>query len=421
MTYPLLLPDGRTLFFAANVGDHGGTLVALRDDRKRVLIEDPLQRIASPAYSPSGHLVFQLGFPDSKGVWAVAFDPNSLSLGGEPFLIDEGGSYPAVAADGTLVYRSATVHENVPGRFVWVDRQGRVEPVGDFRRGLGTPALSPDGHRIAFDAVDQDNRDVWVRDLERDRVTRLTFDRAADRFPVWSRDGRFIAFQSFRSGAGDIYGMPVDGSADETLLVNGPRNETPNSWTPDGHGLVYTYFSEDTAQDLMLAPIRTDPHASPAGEPRPVLRTRRNEGWGHLSPDGRYIVYDSSESGRFEIYVSRIAIADRRWQVSSDGGAWPRWSPRGDEIFFIGGGSASGYGPIMRVAVRPGDDFETDPAERLFDSPARVNFAWFSVAGDARRFLAVEKQLGEGPTVTLTLVQNWFREFEDVTKLRADQ
>src|SRR5262249_39358971 len=136
LIYPTLLPDGRTLVVAASVGDHGGTLVALRDHHQRVIFEDPLERIASPAYSPSGHLVFQLGFPESKGVWAVAFDPNSLRIGGEPFVIDEKGSCPAVASDGTLVYRSATTYENVPGRLVWVDRQGRVEPVGDFRRGL---------------------------------------------------------------------------------------------------------------------------------------------------------------------------------------------------------------------------------------------------------------------------------------------
>jgi Tol biopolymer transport system component len=228
LIYPSLLPD-EGLLYAATVSVTAGGLVVQQERQQRVILNNAEERLAFPMYSPAGQIIYQRGFPNSKGIWAVPFD--GMQVTGDPFPVDPVGSYPTVSSNGTLVYR--TVDEIIsfpPGRLIWVDRQGRVESVGDSRAGLAFPALSPDGKRVAFTATYQRNQDIWIYDLQRDTPERLTFDSHPEYFPVWSPNGRWVAFQSYRTSNSDIYIRVSDGSGAGQMLVGGPGADRPPSF-----------------------------------------------------------------------------------------------------------------------------------------------------------------------------------------------
>ena len=409
LIYPSLLPDG-TLMYAATVGAEAGNLVVKQGSEHRVILSNPGEAVTYSVFSPTGHILYQRGFPENnKGIWAVPFDLGSLKVSGEPFLVDAAGGYPTVSKDGTLVYRNAS-SPYPRGRLAWVAGQSDIKPVGEIRDGIQSLALSPDGKKVAFSAVNKNNTDIWVYDLVQDIATHLTFDPAWEWFPIWSPDGRRVAFESLQSNGGDIYALPADGGGSASLLVDGPGRDVPNDWSRDGHFLVYANQTENTRWDLWRLALRTvDGVVRIDGAPQVVLQTPFDENEARVSPDGRYLAYQSNESGRTEVYVRSFPDGQGQWQVSSSGGGLPRLRSDGKELFYVLNVSSEGAGAVMAVSVETtGGGFRFGRPSQLFDLPAGVDLTWSNLATEELRFMTVQVA-GEGTSKqsTIAVVQNW--------------
>jgi len=198
--------------------------------------------------------------------------------------------------------------------------------------------FSPDGRRLAMSLLDAKlETDVWVYEYQRDTTSRLTFG-AADNFrPVWTPDGLRLAFASDRAkrGLANIYWQRADGTGEAQRLTEGDNPQSPSSWHPSGRFLAFTETNPQTALDIMILPMEgSEAGGWKAGKPFVFLNGPSNEGRPQFSPDGRWIAYMSDESGRFEIYVRPFPGPGGRWQVSTNGGLWPSWSPKGKELFY---------------------------------------------------------------------------------------
>jgi serine/threonine-protein kinase len=269
----------------------------------------------------AGHLVYA----STGTLRAVRFDFHRLTVIGDPMpVVDQvavmqtGAADFSVSRDGTLIY--------VPGGpstvvrpLVWVSRDGHQELVNTPARAYTFARLSPDETRVALAATDQQN-DVWIHDLRRGTMTRLTSDPTVDNQPLWSPDGRRIVFASARTGASNLYGQAADGTGAVERLTTSPTPQSIGSFAPDGRSLVFQEGGAVTGSgsaDLMLlrfeSPLRTEP----------LLRTPFFEAAADISPDGRWLAYHSTESGRAEVYVRPFP------NVSAGGGRFRPPAARG--------------------------------------------------------------------------------------------
>ena len=284
----------------------------------------PLVDGTNPWFSPSGHIVFaRLG-----GLWAVGFDVDQLTVVGSPvpviqnIYISSSGSAPFVVAhQGTLVYGGGLAERTL----AWVDRQGREDVLPMELRGYYIPRVSPDGTRVAIDVQDEENRDIWIYDLQRYFLTRLTTDAAIDTYPLWTPDGDRVVFGSGRGGgARDLWWKAADGTGDADRLT-----------TSEGSGQLAAAFLRDGTLlfggrgglGLLSLPSKTV---------EAVERSPSFSGGASLSPDGQWMVYSSDETGEPEVYVESFPPGENRRQVSRDGGQWPVWAPSGGELFYRG-------------------------------------------------------------------------------------
>ena len=341
---------------------------------------------------------------------AQPFDAGKLQLRGEPVPIAEhvgaelSAGYFAVSPTGVLAYRTgATVTAGL--QHTWFDREGKATGTfGEPNNDSGV-RLSPDGTRAAErDASQQIRGDIWLLDFARGVRTRLTFRQNLGSNPVWSPDGSRIAFS-----AGDspdtIYEKSASGAGEEKELLKKPGEfMVPSSWSHDGRFLLYTVpNAPKTLADLWVLPLEGD------RKPALLLGTQFNEGNASFSPDGRWVAYVSSESGRNEIYVrpfvasgpSGPSLGEGKWQVSKDGGNNPRWRTDGKEIIFILNLA------VMSVDVNGGGaGFQMGTPKQLFKAPA--NNGW-DVTGDGKRFMMIVPPSQGTPTTAtpITVVLNW--------------
>jgi len=203
-------------------------------------------------------------------------------------------------------------------------------------------ALSRDGQHAAFGVPDTTGQiDIWTVDLARGVRTRFTFDAADDSWPVWSPDGKKIAYMSRRGGQLDLYMKPVAGEGNDEVLLRDGFDKFPLDWSPDGQFLLYRFSRPATNNDLWLLPM--------SGERKPLafLESSFSEGVGRFSPDGRWVAYHSNQSGRTEVYVASFPSAGAIQQVSVDGGTEPHWRQDGKELFFLAGDA------VMSASVSP--------------------------------------------------------------------
>jgi Tol biopolymer transport system component/tRNA A-37 threonylcarbamoyl transferase component Bud32 len=324
LSQPQLLPGGRSLL----------TIVAISGLRERrvglVLVATHrvqlLKLQAIVAHYTAGHLVYT---PGDGAVFVVGFDPATGTITGVPARLPgpDGliGASLAVSDAGTLVYAGGT---EFGSHLVEVDRAGRPHPLDDSARSYDVPRVSPDGAHIAVGiGAPAGLRDIWILDVSRRNLTRLTFtgDNIA---PIWSPDGRQIAFAASVAGSYDILARPVSGTGPVDTLVSGREFHFPGAYSPDARWLVYRQNDANTNEDLYA--ISLDGHhtvrqlvASPFTEISPAL-----------SPDGRWLAYVSDESGRREIYVRAFDGSGGPSQISVAGGDEPRWAPSGRELYY---------------------------------------------------------------------------------------
>jgi hypothetical protein len=329
-----------------------------------------------------------------------------MEFDGEPFLIDPDGFFPSVSHDGTLVYKTSTGVEGKQ-QIVWLERDGLIAgTVGEPYGVIWSMALSPKGERVAISA---EWVDIFVHHVARGTTDRLTFDTAADSYPVWSPDGTQVLFSSTRSGVWDFFIKSADGSSEPEHLESGPFADWNPHWSRDGSYVVYHVLGGKTRQrDIWYIEMNLD------RTPKTFLETEFDEGAPHLSPDSRYLAYQSDESGRLEVYVKPFPEGEGKWQVSVGGGHHPKWSPMGDELFYAEGAT------LMAVNVSTEPTFRRETPRALVDSEeagfllgvnpwSLFNPLLYDVSPDGKRFLVVQN-VG-GSTDVLILVENWAAEF----------
>ena len=245
---------------------------------------------AKPVYSPSVHILYQTRLT-TAGLWALPFSIAALEATGEAFPIGEEARDPSVAADGTLACISAGGQQQL----VWRDREGgKIEAIGQPQQNLQYPSLSPDGRYIAARGYEKGipESDIWIFDLARSIRTRLTFDPDHDSWPIWSPTGSEIAFASFREGNYDIFVRPPAGGGGATALTAGELWEGPGDWSSDGRLLVYDISHPERRGDILYLRHEDDGQGF---DEVPFLQTSFNERNPKLSPDGRFIAYQSDE------------------------------------------------------------------------------------------------------------------------------
>ena len=296
----------------------------------------------------------RLVYAHDDTILGVPFDAGRLTVTGGPVSLLEhvmtgntsGAGQFAVSRNGTLVYVPLGPHGS-KRVLVWVDRESHETPITMPPRAYTYPRLSPDGTRIVV-TTDDDDSDVWIWDLERETPLRLTFGPAVELYATWTPDGRRIVFRSQEGSRVDLFRKPADGTgAVEALTTNG-RGGEPLSISPDGKQLVYRTGIGLQNNDLMLLPL------DGSGGAKPLLADPKfNERNGEISPDGRWIAYESDESGRGEVYVRPFPNVDAgRWAISSGGGTRPAWARSGRELFFESGNP----GQFMAVTSPAGRD-----------------------------------------------------------------
>jgi len=365
-----------------------------------------IQSGSHPRYVPTGHLVYA----GDGVIRAVRFDPARRQPHGIPVVVVEGvvtktggvGSF-AVSASGLLAY-IAGVSEQPPRVIVWVDRTGREEPISAPPRRYAYARLSPDGARLALD-VRQDTNDIWMWDLERRTLTRLTFEPGLNRGPIWTPDGRRVVFSAERDNVETLYWQAADGSGAAERLLTSDEQRLPASVSADGKWLFFNQPG-GAPYDFGVLPL------DGSREPRMLLRDRFSEHNPVLSPDGRWLAYESDESGRYEIYVRPFPDIDSgRTQVSTDGGTRPLWSRDGGELFYL-----VPPGAVMSAPVTPGPTFSVGAPALVFkgDYVAPQTGRAYDVSPDGRRFLMLKNAPAETaePPRQLVVVQNWAEELE---------
>ena len=408
--WPQSLPGSEAVLFTitATTGGNDASRVAaldLRTGTHKILVQGGSQA----QYVPSGHLVYVA----SGTLRVVAFDLERLEVVGTPIpvvpqvvTLPNGTAEFDVADNGTLVY--------VPGgavaparTLVWVDRQGREAAINVPGRAYVAPRLSPDGARVALEVRDQNN-DIWVFDFARETLTRVTFDPGLEAAPTWMPDGRRMVFSSQpNEGAASLFWQAADGTGTAERLTENPSRmiQFPSAVSPDGTRVLFTQGGNATATDVMSLTLDKDHRV------QPVVQTQFAELNGEISPDGRWLAYQSNDSGQVQIFVVPFPnVNTGRWQVSIGGGTRPLWARNGQELFYL-----TPDATLMSMPVARGTTWTPATPEKLIDAPYYGGTTRnYDVSPDGKRFLMIKQGGGDqtpAPT-SIVVVQNWPQELK---------
>jgi serine/threonine protein kinase len=407
-----LLPDGRGVLFAVHRSVQGVDTIALFDGKSRkTLLQLDGQRISHPVYSRTGHILFERR-QTNQGIWALPFSLSRMEVTGEPFLVVPGAGAPKVADDGTLVFVFGEA--GAPTRLVWMDRAGKIvkniqpDPL-PFQ--LPSLRLSPDEKQLVQATRESGKTDYWIVNLARGTRTRLTFDNTARGwFCGWTPDGQRVMYAS--GNTPPLYKIRLqaaDGSGEAREFLSG----LDASFSADGKFVVYSAPErQQSQQDWDLWYVGTESGAKPL----PFLVTPKDQRYAEFSPDGNYVAYASNESGRYEVYVKPFPSGEGKSRVSIDGGFVPRWSRRGDELFFASGND------IMAVHVQTKPTLVLGQPQKLFTrrpvaaDRAEGFYDSYDVSADGQRFVMLQSDEQTTTSQKLTIIQNWFAEFKDKQK-----
>ncbi len=401
--YPQILPGGKAVLFTALIGlgwDESSVEILLLDTKQRRVV---VRGGHTGRYVPSGHLVyFRAG-----ALLALPFDLARLEATSDtPVTIADGirqnggttGADYTVSITGTLAYVPAAAgSRQFEQRLVWVDRQGKIEPLQAparfFNVQAGDTRLSPDGKHVAT-TIDSGTQQIWIYDVALGTLTQLTSEPGSSLDPVWTPDEKRVAYRSNRAGIYTLYWKPADGSGPEERLTTSDNNHTPDSWSPDGKLLAFSEINPTTGSDIWVLPLEGD------RKPRPFLRTPADEFDAMFSPDGHWLAYTSKESGGFDVYVQPYPGPGKKWQVSSGGGTTPRWNPNGRELFYRNGDKT------MAVDVTTSPTFSAGKPRLVYEGPSG------DPSPDGQHFQAIQPIEPEQPPTQIDVVLNWFEELK---------
>ena len=321
-----------------------------------------------------------------------------------------GGANYSIAANGTLAYvgGNAAIHRTL----AWFDRDGSRHPIPVPEKTYVIARISPDGSRIALDARD-DEQDIWIWDIAHESLTRLTDSPRFDGVPVWTRDSRRVLFSSGRTAPNAMFVQNADGSGPaQQVFKDEDAAATPTSITPDGLRLLFRSDSPRGLADIISVPL------DGSGTLSPVLATAADELNGEVSPDGRYLAYESNESGSQEVYVRPFPdVQSGRWRISTNGGRHPAWAAGGRELYYV---SADAH--LQRVDVTTSPSFRVSPPSTVMSNPiyAAIMPRSYDVAPDGKRYLVIEDATrAQDQSRTITVVSGWGEELKRLLPNRA--
>ena len=406
--FPHHVAGGGALLFTVGTGgswdDARIEVLQLDSGKRKVLIEGG----SDGRYIPTGHLVYLR----AGTLMAVRFSPGRLETSGPAVALVEGvltstdntGSPQAAFSElGSLAYVSGD-RKALDRTLAWVDRKGAEQPIPLPAHFYRDPRISPDGQRVVLDIDEGNKSDIWLYDPLRGTLTRRTFN-GINAFGSWTPDGRRIAFQS--SGAGKaqrgVAWATSDGSDAGEQLTPSVYNPGGFSWSPDGQVLVFHQFDPGQGRNLWTLSLKEGRKA------QLFLQTPFNESNAEFSPDGRWIAYDSDESGRDEVYVRPFPGPGGKVLVSTDGGGFPTWSADGHELFYRNGDK------MMAVPITLQPTFHLSKSEVLFERPYLITSFYprsYDVAPDGRRFLMIKENEQVSAATVINVVLNWFEELK---------
>jgi dipeptidyl aminopeptidase/acylaminoacyl peptidase len=408
--FPEFLPDGdHFLYYVNGSPQTQGIYVSSLTSPKPAKL---LDADSAASYAASGHLLFL-----QKGVLvAEAFDPNQLKISGAPIpvadgvIVNQGHAAVSTSAAGPVVYRKyqPPSAEAVPAHAAWLKRNG--EEFAPVMGGIaGHWSLGSDDKSFVTERTTNGNIDIWRVDVGRGVLSQVTMDPAADTFPTWSPDGEHVIFTSNRKGPTyDLYVGSINKPGGEALLLASSENKIATDWSLDGNYVLYRNLSPDTGYDLWALPV--DKEGKKKGEPQLVDRTPGDERDGQFSPDGKWVAYQSNESGSFEIYVKPFPGPGAKFQVTRGGGAQVRWNRNGKELFYVAPDAR-----LMSVSMKldpAGKNFDAGVPTPLFLTSLRggevqtPNRQQYAISSDGQRIFT----RAGGPTpsnVPITLLLNW--------------
>jgi len=397
--FPHALPGGQSILMTVAFEDASQpTQVAVLDvetGARRTLLTGSSARFLAP-----GYLVYASG----SVLNAVAFDAATATLTGKPVSFpdvelevaaDNGAANFAVSEAGTLIV--APPPRRGLRTLEWVDRTGRRDPLPLEPREYGYAMVSPDGSRVAVERTTRGNRDIWILDLARLTQTQLTDGPTEDMLPIWSADGARVYFASRRSGNFDLYSQAADGASEARLEYAGPELQVPSSVTPDGRQMIVY----DRFQDLALLDFARPDRLEP------LLNSAADERLAEVSPDGKWVAYESEESGnQFEVIIRSFPdTRDRREIVSAGGGRFPRWGPPGtNELYYV-----RPDGAMMAVPITLSPSLTIGPGTKLFDwvKPGGRSGRYYDVAPDGRFLVSSPTEPVTTGPLQVSVVLNW--------------
>lgn len=405
--WPRFLPDGiHYLYFVAGDSDENSGIyvgaLGSSDTRRVVSSETNGVYGVNPESGKPGYLFFMRG----RRILAQVFDPNQAEVKGDLFTLAEEvgfvqslGLEPVTASDGGLMAYQRT--NTTKRQLVWYDREGRRLGALGRPGNYGPARISHDAARVAVNRVVSggETADLWILDAKSGAATQFTSGVTHEGSPAWSPDDSRLVFFSNPSGHFDLYEKLLRGGPEEPL-VRTDMEKYASDWSPDGRYILYGNINPNTNSDVWVLPASGD------RKPFPYLQTVSSEGYAVFSPDGKWVAYQSDESGKAEVYVERFprpeGASAKRWQISVAGGGLPKWRRDGKELYYI-----SAEGRLMAAAVKESETFQADPPRVLFQS-LLVPKTWnlFDVTPDGERFL-VNTPMDWASTSPITVVANW--------------